>query len=325
MIEESPELVAVMRRLLEAVQAGDVSTVRSMVRPFDDLLILGSAPEEWTNGENALGLLLTQVAGTADFRYEFEKLVGYETGKTGWAACELTAVFDQKHRIPLRMVAVFHIEEGAWRVVLWHVSEPRPNDPEILGVDLTESLRSLVDAINQGSDVSVDDNDLPTSTVTIVFTDVEGSTSRAFDIGDVAWGQLVTRHFQDMERIADANGGVLVKTLGDGAMLAFNSVSGGLRAAAEIQGSIETLANGDVTIRVGVHTGDALRSGGDYLGKAVDKAARVAAAAIPGQTLVTDAARVLLEGSEEFQFGETIILELRGIPGTTIAYPLAVG
>jgi len=322
MIKESPELVAVMRRLLEAVANQDVSTVRSMMLPADHLLIVGTAAEEWTYGANAVGLLITQIEGFADYRYELDTIVAYEAGQVGWVAGKVVAVVGETRRVPLRMVAVFHLEEGAWRIVLWHLSEPRPNDPEIMGVDLTETLSSLIDDIHQGSEVRVDDHETPTSTVTIVFTDVEGSTGRAFQMGDAGWGRLVTLHFQDMERIAESNEGVVVKTLGDGAMLAFNSVSGGLRAAREIQHSMTFLENGDVAVRVGVHTGDAIRSGGDYLGQAVDKAARVAAAARPGQSLVTDAARALLGESSDFRFGDAVVLELRGIPGTTNAYPL---
>ncbi|MGI9667143.1 MAG: nuclear transport factor 2 family protein, partial [Acidimicrobiia bacterium] len=85
MITTSPELVAVMRRLLEAVQNRDAATVRSMVPPEDHLLIVGSAAEEWTHGSNAVGLLLTQIEGLADYRYEFESIEAFQSGTVGWA------------------------------------------------------------------------------------------------------------------------------------------------------------------------------------------------------------------------------------------------
>jgi adenylate cyclase len=321
-MRRSPEIAAVMRRLLEAIENQDAATVRSMVPPDDHLLIVGSAAEEWTYGPNAVAFIATQVKGLSGLRYELHTLDAYEDGPIGWVAVDATAVVKETHRVPIRMIAVCRLDEGAWRVVLWHASEPRPNDPDVMGAELTETLRDLVDAVNEGAEPIVSSSEATSSTVTLMFTDVEGSTSRAYQMGDAAWTRLLGTHFGDMERSAGANDGVVVKTLGDGAMLAFDSVAGSLRSATEIQRSLEHLETSDVRVRIGVHTGDALRSGGDYVGQAVDKAARVAAAARPGQCLVTNAARAVLATSDEFTFGRAVVLELKGIPGTTTAYPL---
>ena len=324
MIKKSPELAAVMKRILEAVERKDVATIRSMMPPSDHLLIIGSASEEWTYGANAVSVLLTQVEGLADYRYEYKRMEAYEAGAIGWAAVDVTGVVRETHHVPLRIVGVFKLEEGAWRVAFWHLSEARPNDPRIMGVELTETLSSLIDAINEGADLTVSAEQLPSSTVTLLFTDVEASTSHAVEMGDEAWGRIMREHFQDMQRIAADNDGVVVKTLGDGAMLAFTSVSGGLASAIRIQRGTQRLGDGGIRVRAGVHTGDALRSAGDYLGQSVDKAARVAAAAQPGQCLVTAATRSLVAESDGFSFDAAVVLELKGIPGVTMAYPLSI-
>ncbi|MGI9666399.1 MAG: adenylate/guanylate cyclase domain-containing protein, partial [Acidimicrobiia bacterium] len=278
--------------------------------------------EEWTHGSNAVGLLLTQIEGLADYRYEFESIEAFQSGTVGWAAAKVIGVVREAHHVPLRMVAVFNLIEGAWKVALWQVSEPTPNDPEIMGVELTDTLSSLIESIQDGSDIDLGQPDSPTTTVTVVFTDVEGSADRAVQMGDREWGRIVSQHFADIEEVATKHQGMVVKTLGDGAMLVFNSAAAGVGAALDIHRSVARLNNGDVRVRVGVHTGDALRRGGDYQGQTVDKAARVAAAATPGQTLVTETARALLGDAGDYRFSDAVILHLKGIPGVTNAFLL---
>ena len=75
---------------------------------------------------------------------------------------------------------------------------------------------------------------------------------------------------------------------------------------------IDTLV---LKVRIGIHTGDIIQSNGDFFGTVVNKAARIASSASPGQILVSDATRSMVEGSVEFTFESPITVALRGIEG----------
>jgi len=99
--------------------------------------------------------------------------------------------------------------------------------------------------------------------------------------------------------------------LGDGAMAAFSSVSAALRCAVALH---EESGDGLPT-RIGLHTGDAVYESGDYVGITVDKAARVAAAAEPGEVLVSSVTAEMAIG-RGFELGEGRTVELKGLTGT---------
>lgn len=137
------------------------------------------------------------------------------------------------------------------------------------------------------------------------------------------WGDAVQRHFGEVHRIANAHGGIVIKTLGDGAMLAFDSARDAARSAVAIQRSVARQHTVEpFKVRVGVHSGDAMHVDGDYLGQTVNKTARIAAAADGGQVLVSDVVRGLVDQTPGLAYGDPIALELKGIPGTHTAYPL---
>ena len=309
-----------MRRLLTAFEARDQATIRTLLAVDDDILMIGSDAREWHHGSEAIKYVVAQLDGMPTFRYSIQKLEAFENGSTGWAAADTIVILDAGHEVPLRFTGVFSLDNGVWRMVHWHASEPKPNDPEIMGVELTENLGRLLDSLEEPGEELAIPARLKTSTVTVVFTDIEESTRRKVEIGDESWNDIISRHFTDLATVAHANQGVLVKTLGDGAMLAFDSARNAAASALEIQEATVALG-GEVKVRVGIHTGDAIDTDGDYFGQTVDKAARITAAAAPGQILVSDLVRGLMAETSNVAFGPSLHLELKGIPGTATAYP----
>jgi adenylate cyclase len=158
-------------------------------------------------------------------------------------------------------------------------------------------------------------------TATIVFTDVVDSTALSQSMGDRAWTELITRHFETAREVVHGRGGVVVKTVGDGGMYAFPSGTSALRAAIDIQDSIVASPNDKLRLRIGVHTGDVIKSQSDFLGLTVNKAARVTAAAEGGQILVSSSTAEM-PNDADFAFGEPLIVELKGIEGTHSLRPL---
>ena len=140
---------------------------------------------------------------------------------------------------------------------------------------------------------------LPTGTVTFVFTDIEGSTSLLQRLGD-AYAGVLEEHAGIIRTAVDAAGGIVVSTEGDGFFCAFETASQGVQAAVAAQRDLRVHTwehEGGVWVRMGLHTGEGVLGGDNYVGLDVHRAARIASAAHGGQVLVSDATRSLAEDS----------------------------
>lgn len=137
----------------------------------------------------------------------------------------------------------------------------------------------------------------PTGTVTFLFTDMEGST-RLWDEFPAAMNEAIARHDELLGGAAEANDGYVFSRAGDGWGVAFASSTDAVRAAIEIQHRIADEAwpapIGSIRLRMGLHAGIANQRDGDYFGTAVNRAARVSAAANGGQVFLTEAVRALI-------------------------------
>ncbi|MEX0630251.1 MAG: adenylate/guanylate cyclase domain-containing protein [Chloroflexota bacterium] len=128
--------------------------------------------------------------------------------------------------------------------------------------------------------------DLPTGTVTFLFTDVEGSTKLLDDLGAESYADALAEHRRAVREAVTAHGGVEIDTQGDAFFIAFPTADGALAAAAAAR---EALAGGPLRVRMGIHTGTPHRSAEGYVGTDVHRAARIAAAGHGGQVLVSAA------------------------------------
>jgi class 3 adenylate cyclase len=115
---------------------------------------------------------------------------------------------------------------------------------------------------------------LPTGTVTFVFTDIEGSTRLIDELGEAEYVQALTEHRGALRRAFGAHGGVEVDTQGDAFLYTFADPREAVAAAAEGQ---KALASGPVKVRIGLHTADAILTGEGYAGRELHRAARIAA------------------------------------------------
>jgi predicted ATPase/class 3 adenylate cyclase len=137
---------------------------------------------------------------------------------------------------------------------------------------------------------------LPVGTVTFVFTDIEGSTGLVQDLGDDFASLLDTHHRLVRDTVVGA-GGIVVGTEGDGFFCVFTSVSRAVAAVVDVQ---RALAEGTwpggatVRVRVGVHTGEGVLGGDDYVGLDVHRASRIASAGHGGQVLLSETTAALV-------------------------------
>jgi len=126
--------------------------------------------------------------------------------------------------------------------------------------------------------------ELPTGTVTLLFTDIEGSTRLLHELGE-QYADVLAEHRRTLRDAFGRHGGVEVDTEGDAFFVAFQRASDGLAAATEAQ---RALRDGPVRVRIGIHTGEPAVTEEGYVGIDVHRAARVMAAAHGGQVLVSE-------------------------------------
>jgi class 3 adenylate cyclase/tetratricopeptide (TPR) repeat protein len=160
------------------------------------------------------------------------------------------------------------------------------------------------------------DDVMATETVTVLFTDVVGSTELLSRVGEVAAEELRREHFGLLRTAIDEAGGREVKNLGDGLMVAFNGVGAALACAVSMQQSVSARPDGvePLAIRVGVATGEVdVDDDGDCFGLPVVEAARLCAAAEGGEILVTGLVRLLARSRGGFDLVSVGELDLKGL------------
>jgi predicted ATPase/class 3 adenylate cyclase len=136
---------------------------------------------------------------------------------------------------------------------------------------------------------------LPSGTVTFLFTDVEGSTKLLHAVGPDAYADALATHRRILRESFAAHGGTEVDTQGDAFFVAFPTAPGALAAAVEAR---DALAAGPIHVRMGLHTGTPLLTDEGYVGADVHRAARIAAAGHGGQVLVSSATAQLLGAAD---------------------------
>jgi adenylate cyclase len=162
----------------------------------------------------------------------------------------------------------------------------------------------------------------PDGTVTILFSDIENSTSLNNELGDERWVKLLAAHDRLVQSQVRHHRGHVVKSQGDGYMVVFPNAELALGASLAIQRELSAkrqrsrhLRRTPIRVRIGLHTGTAIERGGDYFGRNVAMAARVAAMADGGEILASDDLADALADSEAVTFTESDTVELKGIPG----------
>jgi class 3 adenylate cyclase len=166
----------------------------------------------------------------------------------------------------------------------------------------------------------------PDGTVTILFSDMEGYTEMTERLGDLQAREILYAHNQIIREQVAACGGFEVKSQGDGFMIAFAGVSKALRCAVAIQRAFldydEKHPEEPIRVRMGLHTGEALKEADDFLGRTVIIASRIADEAKAGQILVSALLKELTDGTGEFTFGDLREVRLKGLSQTYRIYPV---
>lgn len=162
--------------------------------------------------------------------------------------------------------------------------------------------------------------------VTLLFSDIEDSTPLNERLGDDTWVRVLAAHDSLVRARVDRYRGQVVKTSGDGFMVAFRDAEAACRTAVGIQKDLRRTLDpmlrlvAPVKVRIGIHTGTVISRDGDYFGRNVAMAARVGALATGGEILVTNAVHDSLEADAQVVLVEMGEVELRGLPGEHLVW-----
>lgn len=157
--------------------------------------------------------------------------------------------------------------------------------------------------------------DPPVGTVTFLFSDIVDSAALNGALGDRRWLELLHEHDRLVRSAVAEVGGFAVKHQGDGFMLAFQGACAGVRAAVTIQRAIHALDLQlplELRVRIGLHTGDAIRERMDYFGRHVILAARLCQIAAPGSILVSALVWELVAPAGEFSLVDAETRPVKG-------------
>src|SRR5437899_3133879 len=148
--------------------------------------------------------------------------------------------------------------------------------------------------------------DLPSGTVSFLFTDIEGSTKLLHELGD-AYADALAEHRLVLREAFARHGGVEVDTQGDAFFYAFARAGDALAAAGEAQAA---LAEGPIRVRIGIHTGEPIVTDEGYVGLDVHRAARIAGVGHGGQVLVSATTTGLVDEGLLLDLGEHRLKDL---------------
>jgi len=176
-------------------------------------------------------------------------------------------------------------------------------------------LETLTQFLDEGrSEGQMAKPSAPSSLVTVLFTDVEGSTALTQRLGDARARDVLRAHERMVREALKAHGGSEIKTMGDGFMASFSSATRALECAIAMQRAFaerNETAEEPIRVRIGLNAGEPIAEEEDLFGTAVNMAARIAAKAEGGEIVASDVVRQLVAG-KGFLFSDRGDVALRG-------------
>jgi uncharacterized protein (TIGR02246 family) len=313
--------LAVPYKLAEAYAKRDPEAVLALFAADPDVLWVGTGADEKRLGRAQIRAQVQRNLDQSEvllFRFEWVKASA--RGPVAWVAAEgaMQAMVEGADiSVPVRFTAVLERRDDEWLVIQAHLSVPAAGQAE--GASFPTSLEQVAAMVSrERPDLGA--HAAPDGTVTILFTDIEDSTVMTERLGDQLWVDVLREHNAIVNELSDLHGGFVVKSRGDGFMLAFRSARSALLCAIGLQRAFmgRNEANPELAlhIRIGLHTGEAVREADDFFGKNVVLAARIADAAKGDQILASSLVKALTESAGDIQFGEEHRLELKGLSGT---------
>lgn len=190
--------------------------------------------------------------------------------------------------------------------------QPDDTEPPTSIDEVAESVVEERPSLHHGS--------APDGTTTVLFSDIEGFTAMNDRLGDRQAFEVLKTHNEIVRVQLDAFGGFEVKSQGDGFMVAFSSARQAVLCAIAIQKALAIQGGEPVRVRMGLHTGEAIKDADDFFGRNVIFASRIADQAQGGEILVSSLVKELTESGGDFEFENGREVPLKGMSGTGKVY-----
>ncbi|HET8975732.1 MAG TPA: protein kinase [Solirubrobacterales bacterium] len=230
---------------------------------------------------------------------------------------------DSERALSLLSEGLFAAREMGARGIADRALRLRLEAQGLSGVDVTTSIDEVVSALeHERPDLRA--HAAPDGTVAILFSDIEDSTLITERLGDERWLEVLREHNAIFRRELARYDGYEVKSQGDGFMLAFPDPARAMECAVAVQRAFAERERGGLgealRVRIGLHTGEVIAEEGDFFGKNVVLAARIAAEACGGEILASEEMRAAARGVDGLAFDDGRELELKGLAGRHRVY-----
>ncbi|MBA2630993.1 MAG: adenylate/guanylate cyclase domain-containing protein [Thermoleophilaceae bacterium] len=187
------------------------------------------------------------------------------------------------------------------------------------------SIDAVASAV-EGEPLDLTGMSSPDGAVTLVFSDIEDSTGMNERLGDRLWYDILRDHNAVVRGLAGAHDGTVVKSLGDGFMLAFQSAHAAVRCAIEVEQTLHGRAAGQdgetLKVRIGVHSGFVIADSDDFYGRNVVLAARIADCAVGGEVLVSEVVKQYTASDPGLRFEHRGEFRFKGLHGEHAVHSL---
>jgi class 3 adenylate cyclase len=281
--------------------------------------------DTWGDNGWLLRLWAPSVADDAVAQQEWNRMLVFGgTPATAIAWLRMVQDTDIRHVLPAIRVPTLVMHRAGDRIMppqhgrylAEHIADARyvelPRADHLWWIDGDDILDEVESFLGGAPTASHSDRAL----ATVMFTDLVGSTTRAAELGDRRWRDLVEAHDKLIRARLERYRGREVKTLGDGFLATFDGPGRAIRCACDVRDGVRSLG---LELRAGLHTGECEISGEDIGGIAVNIGARVGAEARAGEVLVSQTVKDLVAGSG-LGFEDRGEHELKGVPGSWRLY-----
>lgn len=317
--ETEAAVLDVLNRFAEWYAQHDVDKLMSLYAPDPDLLTIGTGIHEKSVGPEQLRRKFElDLAQTESVSMETRWVSISGADSVAWAACEWLVRWKARGSevsSVMRETFVLERRQGNWLIQHSHNSVPAFDQP--IGEAWPTPIEAVAASVQSGRP-DLASHAAPDGTVTMLFTDIEGSSTITERLGDKRWLELLREHNAMIREQTEAHGCFEVKAQGDGFMIASQSARRGIQCAIDIQRAFarynETVQQ-PIQVRIGLHTGEVLKDADDFFGKHVILASRIANQARGSEILVSALLKELTESGGDVNFGDSREVELKGLSG----------
>ncbi len=294
----------------------------------------GSGSLEFGAADRYLGLLAVTMSHLDDAARHFDQALATNErlGSRPWTAhtqYDYASMLvarggqgDREKALDLLRKALDTAQEIGMKQVVERALALRVQLQGIAGYDVNTSIAAV--AVSVGAErPELRTRAAPDGTVTLLFTDLQGSTALNERLGDQRWMDVLRLHNVIVRDAIAAHSGYEVKSQGDGFMIAFGSARLALQCAIALQRAIaehNSVAGEAVQVRIGLHTGEAIKEADDFYGHHVNLAARIADQARGSEILVSSLLKELTDSAGEFRFDDERSVDLKGLSNAQRVY-----